>query len=374
TLTLGATATAGVTEFRWYTTETGGIPVATTVPTGLTTTWTTPVLTSTTSYYVTAYNGTCESIVRTEVVAKVRPIPTVTFTPTAPIICGDNDIIQLTAQADTEKVYLIDEDFEGGSLGVFENINSDGNNAATDNKTRWQNRTSVYIPSTNVNVWFPAISSGFGPDNFALALSDPSDPDYPTAPVQNELTLSNSVDTEDFINLTLELELYYSRYYPAGLYPTDEYAVIELSTDNGETYPNTIENFTANTGIGTRFIKLSYDLTAYINLPNIRIRVRQYSEAGIGWTPGGVAVDNIQLYGDKPLNTAFTYNTAIVDAFTDAAATIPYTSGTPITTIYIKPTLAQLELPSFNIPVSATLSNGCAATGTTVVTNNTKIY
>ncbi len=373
-LTLGASGTSGVTEFRWYTTETGGVPIATTAPVGLTTTWTTPVLSSTTSYYVTAFNGNCESLVRTEVIAKISPIPVVTFTPSSPIVCGNDDIIQLTAQADTEKVYLIDEKFDV-NLGEFYNINSDGNPSATDNKTRWANRTSVYIPTTNVNVWYPAISSGFGPDRFALAISDPSDPNYPTVPVENSLTLINPRDTADFINLTLELEFFYSRYLPGGLNPTYEYAAIELSTNNGATYPIQIANFTSNQGIGTRFVKLSYDLTAYINQPNLKIRIRQYSYADTnGWLPGGIAVDNIQLYGDKPLNTAFNYDTTTIDAYTDAAGTLSYTPNTPITTIYIKPSDIQLENASFTISVDALLSNDCSATGIVNITNNTKVW
>ena len=90
--------------------------------------------------------------------------------------------------------------------------------------------------------------------------------------------------------------------------------------------------------------------------------------------PDGVAIDDVELFGAKPLTTAFNYDTSTVDAFTNAGATIPYVSGSPATTIYIKPTLTQLENATFTIPVSATLSSGCAATGSVVVTNNTKIF
>lgn len=372
---LQADATAGVTEFRWYTTETGGVPIATSAPTGTSTSWTTPILTTTTTYYVTAYNGSCESLVRTPIIAKISPIPTVSFTPAAPIVCGD-DILQLTAGGDLELIHLIDEDFESGNLGLFSNINNDANGAITDNLTRFQNRQSVYVPnSTEVNVWYPAVSSGFGANNFALSVSDATIPNQPTNPVNNALTLINPVDATDFVNLTLKLKLFYSRYYDNNTNPASAYARIELSTDGGLTYPNQIANFVSDIGYGTKFQTLTYNLSAYINQPNLKIRIRLYSTASAaGWLSDGVAVDDIELYGEKPLNTAFNYDTSTVDAFTDATAMTSYVPGTPATTIYIRPTMAQLENATFNIPVSAVLSNGCSATGNVTVTNNTKIW
>ena len=376
TVNLGATASSGVTEFRWYNALTGGTLVGTSVPTGLTTTWTTPSISSTTTYYVTAWNGSCESQVRTAVEAKISPTPTVSFTPSNPIVCGENQAIQITAGGDKEIVHLVNENFEAGGLGVFSNINTDANVAAVDNKTKFANQTSVYVPTTLVNVWYPAISSGFGPNKCVVADSDASSPDYPTSPVENSLALTSSVNTNGFLNLTLKLKFYYSRYYPSGLYPDDEYSAIELSTDNGATYPIQLAKFTANQGIGSRFIDLSYNISAYINTTNLKIRIRQYSfaDASTGWTPGGVAVDNVELFGEKALNTAFNYDTTVIDAYTDAACTIPYTSGTPATTIWVKPTLAQLENAMFTIPVTTVLSNGCTATGSINVTNNSKIY
>ncbi|MEH6535427.1 MAG: GEVED domain-containing protein [Psychroserpens sp.] len=362
--------TGNGTSYNWYDTETPGTGTLLETNAG---SYTTDPLTNTTSYWVTANNGICESVTRTEVIAEVNSLPTLTFTQSATSICG-NDIVAITAGGDTEVVYLLDEDFEGGGLGVFENINTDTNNAATDNKTRFQNQTSVHIPNTNV--WFPAISSGFGADNFALGLSDASDPDYPSVPVENSLTLTNGVDTNGFTNLTLELDFYYSRFFPTGINPTDEYATIELSTDNGASYPTVLQTFTENTGIASNFISLSYNLTPYIDTNDLKIRVRLYSFAGAGWLPDGIAVDDIKIYGDKPLNTAFDWNVT-VDAFSDPAATIPYISGTsvPVPTIYVNPTSGQLgSNNTFTFTASAILSNGCSASQDITVTNNTKIW
>lgn len=56
--------TAG--QYRWYTASTGGTPIAG----AINSTYTTPVLSITTSYYVAIYNGTCEST-RSTVVATI---------------------------------------------------------------------------------------------------------------------------------------------------------------------------------------------------------------------------------------------------------------------------------------------------------------
>jgi hypothetical protein len=64
TVTLGATASTG--SVNWYTTSTGGTPIATG------TTFTTPNISTTTTYYVEALNGGCSSTPRTAVVATIK--------------------------------------------------------------------------------------------------------------------------------------------------------------------------------------------------------------------------------------------------------------------------------------------------------------
>ena len=376
-VSLGATATSGVTEFRWYTTATGG-SYTTSAPTGLSTTFTTPSISATTNYYVTAWNGTCESQVRTLVIAKVNPTPVVSFTLSTPTICGEIGVMQVTANGDKEVVHLINENFEGGGLSVFTNMNNDANGAAVDAITSWKNQISTFVPSAT-NAWFPAVSSGFGANKFALAYSD-SNP-APTSTIENSITLTTAVSSNTFLNLTLKLRLYYSRYFPDGyVSPTpgvDEYVNIELSTDGGVTYPNILQSFTSDVGIGNKFTTLSYDLSAYINQPNLKIRVRHRSYAGSGWLPDGVAIDDVELYGERPLNTLFSYDTTTVAAYTNIACTPPYaySSGTPVSTVFIKPNATQLETTAqFTIPVSATLSNGCSASHNIVINNDSKIW
>ena len=67
TVTLGATASAGT--LSWYAASTGGTSL------GTGTSFTTPTITATTTYYVEANNGSCTSASRTAVTATVNEIP-----------------------------------------------------------------------------------------------------------------------------------------------------------------------------------------------------------------------------------------------------------------------------------------------------------
>lgn len=69
-VTLEATTTSGA-SIKWYPSLTGGTALATG------NTYNTPTISATTTYYIAAVSGTCESTPRQAVVATIRPIPTV---------------------------------------------------------------------------------------------------------------------------------------------------------------------------------------------------------------------------------------------------------------------------------------------------------
>lgn len=80
-LTLSANASAGIV--KWYASATGGTPIATG------TTFTTPFLTQTTTYFVDAFETDCTTGTRTAVTATINQIPIVTAT--SPVtVCGNN--------------------------------------------------------------------------------------------------------------------------------------------------------------------------------------------------------------------------------------------------------------------------------------------
>ncbi|MQP25540.1 hypothetical protein GFJ94_10735 [Flavobacterium sp. LMO8] len=356
TVQLTAVGTNSPSEYRWYANEYGGAPLATTA----TGTWTTPVIAATTTYWVSSYNG-CESLVRTKVIAKVNPLATISFTPSLPEVCGENQVLSLTASGDVELTYLIDEKFNSG-LGVFGVNNITSNGGAINALTQWQNETSTFVPAQQV--WFPAISSGLGGNNFVMATSDVG------AYTINTALQSPTVNTNTYLDLFLNFDIFYSRYFIDGTSLPNDYVSIEVSTDGGATWPTEITRYTADIGYGTRFTNIEFDLSAYINNPNFRFRIRYY-----GVWCDGVAIDNVKLFGNVPLNTSFNWTSALpVDAYQDLACTIPYIPGSPAVTVYVKPNLSQLEQTSYSFTATATLSNGCAVNQTVSVDNKSKVW
>ncbi len=359
TVNVSVTGTPGTTEYRWYSAETGGTLLASTASSS----WTTPTIATTTSYWVTAFNGSCESLVRTEVIAKISPLPTITFTPSVPEVCGENNIVSITAGGDTELVYLIDENFEGSGLGVFSNDHI--TSTAYNSQTAWQKKASTYIP--NGSSWYPAISSNFGANHFAIVTSDIGT----NGITVNNALVSPSVNTNTFLDLTLTFRMYFSRYYPDNNNPSFEYMQVEVSDNGGAWTSISGGDMVTDQGYGTDFKEFSYNMNAYINRPNIRIRIRYYAQ---DWFDGA-AVDDIQLFGTKPLNTSFNWTSVLpVDAYLDAACTTNYTVGTPAVTVYIKPTMAQLEQTTYSFTATAVLNNGCSASSIVTIDNKSKVW
>ena len=363
-----ANGTAGTTQIRWYDALTGGTYLGNSTSGG---TFETPLISSTTTYYCTAWNGTCESFVRTPVVARVNPTPTLTFTQSAPDVCGADTIVALTAGGDKQLMNLLYERFEGGGLGAFTNVNSDTTPAGVKADTKFTVRASTFVPTAGIS-WKPAISSGLAPNSFALATSDSGTP--PDVLVENSL-VSGTLNSTNYLNLTMTMKFYYSRYFSDNTNNTDEYVRIQVSDNGGATW-TTLEEFTADTGIGTKFVERSYGLNAYINQTDLKVRILHHSLGSTnGWLPDGVAVDDIRIFGEVPLNTAFVWSGASTpDAYTDAAATVPYVAGTPVVTVYVKPTLAQLEMGSYTFTATASLSNGCTASQNITILNKSKIW
>ena len=132
-------------------------------------------------------------------------------------------------------------------------------NAAVNSQTAWQNHTSTYIP--NGQTWYPAISSGFGPNHFAFVTSDIGMNGGSYYTVDNVL-VSPTVDSSTFLDLTLTFRMYYSRYFPDGntTYDSIEYMQVQVSTNGGTSWTTVNGNIITDQGIGTRFTDLSYDL------------------------------------------------------------------------------------------------------------------
>jgi hypothetical protein len=353
TVTLNVT-TNGVpaaTHVRWYDSEVGGTLLGTTPVIANASSWTTPSISTTTEYWVTAFNtvGGCESLYRKKIIATINPIANMFITPSTPEVCGENNVISITAAGDYVIDYLIDENFNA-SLGALSSIIIGG---AGDALTRWQRQLSPYVPVGGV--WKPAIISRSVGDGFAMATSD-YNLDVNTA------LESVVLDTSPHSDLTLTFRHYYSYYgvpYDVGY--------IEVSTDGGTTYIP-LQTITADDGQASNFVSETINMNAYINQPTLKVRFRYNAKFCDGW-----AIDDVKLFGTTPLSTSFTWGGAPVDVFIDPACTIPYVAQL-VPTVYVRPTPLQLASSSWSFIATATLNNGCAVSIPITIDNKTKLW
>lgn len=350
TVTLSATMSAGSTQIRWYDALTGGSLVGTGAS------FTTPVLSSSTTYYVTASNGSCETIHKTPIKATILSTTDITITPSVPEVCGEDNVVSISALGDNITETIHTQDFESGLSGYA--INTTGDTTPTSGAAPdapWSIKTSPY--QTTTNVWKPAINSGpvgtVG-NRFAFTTSDYSGTDFTTT------ITSPAINVSTYTSLTLTFDHFFSRY-------VDDLGTIQASIDNGATW-STVNTFTAKDGSASKFKPILLNLTPYTGTTQLRIRFVYYGSYDDGW-----AIDNIKIEGVRPLNTLFTWTGATVAAFADAACTVPYTNQ-PVTTVYVKPTPSQLAMPSWSFTANATLGNGCIISTPVTITNKTKLW
>jgi hypothetical protein len=354
TVVLGVEGTSGVTEFRFYNSQFGGTLIGAVAATGGITNWTTPSLTATTSYFVTAFNGVCESWYRQEIVAEINPVANVVVTPSVPDVCGENNIVEISAGGDFIIDYLVNENFEGGGYGVLSLVN-----VAANANTQWTNRTGPYIPEGSV--WKPAITSKAIGNRFVLANSDFGTPN----PKDTQLRTA-VLDASTFTDLYLDFRHYFSYYVGESL----QFADVDVSTDGGTAWTN-VARYTSTQGFAGEFANVTLNLSAYAGQSSVMIRFR-YHLQGSAFCDGWV-IDDVKVYGTRPLNTTFTWSGATVDAYIDADCTIPYVAQS-VTTVYVKPTAMQLASPSWSFTATATLGNGCPISEFVTITNSTKLW
>lgn len=351
---LGVEGAVGVTQFRFYDSLFGGNLIGTQAAVPGITYWNTPFLTATTKYYVTAWNGSCESWYRTEIIATINPTTNINVTPSVPEVCGENNVVQITAGGDLIVDYLVNENFEGG-LGTLTRFN-----VAADANTQWTARTSPYVPVGAV--WKPAITSSAIGNGFALANSDFAAPNPKDTQLRTAVLNASAYST-----LNLSFRHHFS-YYPGE--PV-QFAYVDISTNGGGAW-TTLQTYTSNQGYAGEFTNSTINLNAYAGMTNLMIRFRFYLAGGSAWA-NGWAIDDVKVYGDRPLNTTFTWTGGTVNAYIDAACTIPY-AAQAVTTVYVRPTPAQLASTSWSFTANATLGNGCPVSEFITITNKTKLW
>lgn len=377
TFTLGATGLdAGTTGFNWYAAASGGAPLPGAVfnggnpPSG---NFTTPAISATTVYYVAAtglntLGAACISP-RVAVTATHNANIPLTFNPAGPIFVCQGSGLSVQGGTSTETKTLIDEDFESGGLGVFSVVNTTATPAASIADMQWRNRTSVFVP-TYASVWQPAISSGFGTNKFALAVSD-----IPGASLNTSLQLTNAVSSIGFTGLTLDYDIFYDSYLGNGTDGGTGFDTVRVEVSTNNTTYTVVQTFIIDQGTGSQFIHQSVSLAAYINQSNLKIRFRYRAN----WVDG-VAVDNVKLSGTAPTSSNYTWlptgtGADINSMYLDAAYSQPYVPGTNVSGIFVNPTPTQiLSGADLDFQASLTLSNGCLATGTITIKLNEKVW
>ena len=361
-VTIIAQGLGGTTEYRWYTTAKGGEAEAVTTIGEYS-----PVLNATRIYYVTAFNGSCESLVRARVIAKITPAANIIFDPAEPKTCEEETIITISAASDFTEMELFYEDFESATIGLTATMPY---SYLPGPDSPWQVKTSTYQPTTT-DAWKPATNSGAIDNLFGFTTSD-----YFQAKIQTQYTTTSSFNTTDFVSLTLDFSMYFSHYGRSG-----EDFRVQIS-DDGATW-NDLAIYTTDQGYASLFKTMSISVPdTYLDKTTVSIRF-QYTSGDLacpmpsscGWSDG-VAIDDIRFYGIKELNTTFVWTSppaVPVSGFLDQACTIPY-AGELLSKIYLKPTLTQLEATEFPITVIATLGNGCPITQVINVINNARVW
>lgn len=147
-------------QYRWYTVASGGIAIA-----GQTnSTYTTPVLTSTTTYYVSINNGTCESA-RTLVVATINTIPTAPTT-TDNAACGSSAIALSAA---------------GGAAGQYRWYTTASGGIAITGEV---NSTYITPIMSSTTTYYVSINNGFCESNRTAVTATINS--IPTAPTSTD--------------------------------------------------------------------------------------------------------------------------------------------------------------------------------------------
>ncbi|UFK97112.1 GEVED domain-containing protein [Kaistella faecalis] len=352
-------------SYQWYSSEFGASAIA--GATGAA--YTTPSLAvGTYTYYVTAKSsGGCESVYRTPVKVVVSPVPVIQFTQTSPDICGSVSSLSVSSSGDKEEVTLFSDPFN--TMNNFDNIVAGNNNV----NAYWQVRPSPYVPtSPPYNVNKPALSSGFTGGNFVSINTDVRQ----NTNVINHLQMKNNMNSTGYQNLKVDFDLYYFSMIDNN--NTQGYVLVEYSTNGGGAW-TTLTTYLTDQGTSpskwdTKTIVLP---AAVLNQTQLKLRFTTMAYGGISgssslWVGNIVAIDNLRIYGDKPLSTNFSWAGSNVSIF-DADCVTPYSGAG--TTVCVKPSSTELENNAiFTVNATATLSNGCSAVGTFTVPNNSKTW
>jgi hypothetical protein len=293
--------------------------------------------TTTTTYTLTASQtsgGFCSNVITHTVT--VNPIPPpVTIVPAATITLCQNSVQAMNGSVGTfSSVPILTQNFNDATNDwTTANTSIDGDTAASE----WTLRPDNYhYISSAWNVTFDSNDSS----QFYFANSDSQGSSLMTTVVTKTTLTSPSFSLLGFTSATLNF-YHYIRHIGGDTFN------VEVSVNGGSWI--VVKQYSATQGTSTAFSSANVDISAYVTNTDVRLRFNYVSNWGYGW-----AIDNIDLKGTVATALTWSPNT---DLYTDAAATVPYILGTPMTTVYAKPMTTTVY------SATATGANGCLSTG-----------
>ncbi|HBI01287.1 MAG TPA: T9SS sorting signal type C domain-containing protein [Flavobacterium sp.] len=285
--------------------------------------------TTTTTYTLIASQTSgafCTNVATITVTVNPLP-PAIAIVPVSATLC-ENTIQPLSASVgSTTATIVYSEDFNSSAPGwVAANTSIAGDVAAS----QWALQTSPYnYGSPN---WTYSFSSNDA-STFFLANSDS----------QGETTQTRTTLTSPPIDLSVYVSASVTFWHWLR-YVASDVAQVSVSTD-GTTW-TVLETFLSSQRVGSNWVQHTLNLDAYVGNPNVQIRF--YYQSNWGWAWG---VDNFEVTAAISLEVLWSPDTEL---FTDAAATVPYTLGTPIGIVYAQPTSTR------TYTATALGTNGCS--------------
>lgn len=332
--TISANGNSGTTQLRLYNAAIGGTPISTV--NGASGSFTTPVVSETTIFFVAAANSSCESE-RYPVTVTVNQTPepitiSNTITPENGDACNF-DYAKLSVEgANVSGIQIYSDDFgaEGGDWAMG------GNN---------QRINAVYSNTSNAGGVSPEVNI------YRTSSIQNSNGDLSIYPYENDDLMI--IDLSGYSNLNFsfkqKVEVFQPNTYNPKIY-------LEGSVD-GVNYTSIWSNTNITGNINAQTINASLNNFANESEFYFRFRFSGGSRGLVNWY-----IDDLVITGDSVKQIFWTPTTGL---YTDASLTTPYT-GSAADTVYAAPSgTTTYTASTSNIP------GACAATDTTEVINNT---
>lgn len=248
----------------------------------------------------------------------IQPLPSpITIVATSNSACQNGAPVALVASGGIDNgIPVFTEDFNGATTTfISENTSAGGNTAAA----AWAVQQSPYPYGSTT---FVSNDSS----KFYITNSDAQGSGTTT----NTVLTSPAIDLSNLTDASLSFWHYY-RGYGSGT------ATTEISVDNGTTWSVLPNNSwtTASAGTATNFVNVVTSLTSYVGQGHTQVKIRfKYTNALFAWY---WAVDNVKITGSAASQVVWS---PIEGLYTNPAATVAYTTGTPTATVYVKSAVA----------------------------------